>query len=414
VSAGFADVVMPRLSDSMEEGTILAWLKQTGDEVTAGEEIVEIETDKANMAYEAEESGVLTVLAEVGETVALGAVIARIGAAVAPDDAAEPAVSSGGPAVAAPDAPAVGPVTERAPTPSRARSDERAVASPLARRVADSLGVDLLSVTGSGYLGRIVKADVEGAAAEFKPPTPPTVDGGHPETAKGAVVVREPSRLQQVVARRMAESKATAPDFALRVDVEMDAVAALREEMRRSLGEDERPPSFNDFVVKASALALRDHPLANGAYRDGRFELYERVNVGVAVATEEALVVPVIGDADRKSLGAIAAEARSLAVKVRDGSIVPPELAGGTFTVSNLGMYGIESFTAVINSPQAAILAVGSIAPRPVVLPDGGIASRRMMSLTLSCDHRILYGANAAQFLAQIKTTLEEPLRLLL
>jgi pyruvate dehydrogenase E2 component (dihydrolipoamide acetyltransferase) len=212
----------------------------------------------------------------------------------------------------------------------------------------------------------------------------------------------------------MAESKATAPDFALRVDVEMDAVAALREEMRRSLGEDERPPSFNDFVVKASALALRDHPLANGAYRDGRFELYERVNVGVAVATEEALVVPVIGDADRKSLGAIAAEARSLAVKVRDGSIVPPELAGGTFTVSNLGMYGIESFTAVINSPQAAILAVGSIAPRPVVLPDGGIASRRMMSLTLSCDHRILYGANAAQFLAQIKTTLEEPLRLLL
>jgi len=411
VNAGFVDVVMPRLSDSMEEGTILAWLKHTGDEVTAGEEIVEIETDKANMAYEAEESGVLTVLAEAGETVALGAAIARIGAAVAPDDAAEPVVSNGEPAVAAPDASAVGSVPERAPTSSRARSDERAVASPLARRVADSLGVDLLSVTGSGYLGRIVKADVEAAAAAESAPVPAD---GQLETAKGVVTPRELSRLQQVVARRMAESKATAPDFALRVDVEMDAVATLREELRRSLGEGERPPSFNDFVVKASALALRDHPLANGAYRDGRFEFYERVNVGVAVATDEALVVPVIGDADRKSLVAIAAEARSLAAKVRDGSIVPPELAGGTFTVSNLGMYGIESFTAVINSPQAAILAVGSIGQRPVVLPDGGLASRRMMSLTLSCDHRILYGANAAQFLAQIKTTLEEPLRLLL
>ena len=411
MNAGFVDVVMPRLSDSMEEGTILAWLKHTGDEVTAGEEIVEIETDKANMAYEAEESGVLTVLAEAGETVALGAAIARIGAAVAPDDAAEPVVSNGEPAVAAPDASAVGSVPERAPTSSRARSDERAVASPLARRVADSLGVDLLSVTGSGYLGRIVKADVEAAAAAESAPVPAD---GQLETAKGVVTPRELSRLQQVVARRMAESKATAPDFALRVDVEMDAVATLREELRRSLGEGERPPSFNDFVVKASALALRDHPLANGAYRDGRFEFYERVNVGVAVATDEALVVPVIGDADRKSLVAIAAEARSLAAKVRDGSIVPPELAGGTFTVSNLGMYGIESFTAVINSPQAAILAVGSIGQRPVVLPDGGLASRRMMSLTLSCDHRILYGANAAQFLAQIKTTLEEPLRLLL
>jgi pyruvate dehydrogenase E2 component (dihydrolipoamide acetyltransferase) len=210
----------------------------------------------------------------------------------------------------------------------------------------------------------------------------------------------------------MAESKATAPEFVISADVDMTAAVAFRAQLK-ALVTDGPAPSFNDLVIKASALALRDVPRANGAYRDGRFELYGRVNVGVAVAGQDALVVPTVFDADTKGLGAIAAEARRLAERVREGTITPPELSAGTFTVSNLGMYGIRRFTAVINPPQAAILAVGELAERPVVR-DGALAIAPTMELTLSCDHRILYGADAAQFLARIRAYLEEPLRLAL
>lgn len=241
----------------------------------------------------------------------------------------------------------------------------------------------------------------------------PAVETPRPETAKGEVTYEDLSKVQQVIARRMAESKATAPHFYLRASVDMSRAVAGRKLLKEATSEGDVVPSFNDMAVKACALALREHPRANGAYRDGRFELYSRVNVGVAVAAEDALVVPTVFDADRKGLRQIASESRELAAKVREGQITPPELSGATFTVSNLGMYGIEGFSAVINPPQAAILAVGAIEERPVVR-DGEIATAHLMQVDLACDHRILYGAPAAEFLARIRALLEEPLSLAL
>jgi pyruvate dehydrogenase E2 component (dihydrolipoamide acetyltransferase) len=299
-------------------------------------------------------------------------------------------------------------------------------ASPLARRIARETGVDLAGVTGSGPGGRIVKADVEGATgsppiaaatsaeADAAPATSPVEAVA---SAKGEATAVELSRTQRTIARRMAESRATIPDFTLTADVDMERCVQLRAELKR-LSHAEAP-TYNDMIVKACALALREHPRANGSYRDGRFELHSRVNVGVAVAvasdepTAGALVVPTLFDADTKALGEIARETRALAERVRDGSITPPELSGGTFTVSNLGMYGIASFTAIINPPQAAILAVGEIAPRPATRKKKAIV-RTTMTVTLACDHRILYGANAALFLARIRELLEEPAALTL
>ncbi len=511
---------MPRLSDSMEEGTILTWLKQVGEQVAVGEELVEIETDKANMAYESDVAGTLTeILAEEGDTLAIGAPIAVVGdagevgagdegSAAAKDEKGSAAAKDGegsaspaaGPAAAGdPPRPAVaeassdvGPPTaspadggagapapadgvgrgaadavgsgagvggdaghgpasgagEGAGVPEQAAASGRVKASPLARRIASERGVELDSLSGSGPGGRIVKADVEGAAsaggaragdprgaqaqpstvgvarapgpaaaAPAPPPSPATApppSGPAPqETAKGTVEIVEPTRLQQVVSRRMAESKATAPHFYLEAEVDMSAAVAARARIRAMTPEGEAVPSFNDMVVKACALALREHPPANGSYRDGRLELHSRVNVGVAVAAREALVVPTVFDADRKGLREIAAEARRLAGRVRDGSVTPPELSGGTFTVSNLGMYGVSNFAAVINPPQAAILAVGAIVERPVVR-GGEIATAQVMGVTLACDHRILYGAPAAEFLARVRALLEEPLGLAL
>ena len=237
-------------------------------------------------------------------------------------------------------------------------------------------------------------------------------------TARGETTELDLSRTQQTIARRMAESKATIPHFALHVDIDMDACFALRWELK-SLGHADAP-TYNDMVVKACALALREHPRANSSYRDGRLQLHARVNVGVAVAVDsdgpagDALIVPTVFDADLKSLGEIARETRTLAARVRDSSITPPELGGGTFTVSNLGMFGVTSFTAIINPPQAAILSVGSVEPRPVVREDDEIVSRQTMTVTLACDHRILYGADAARFLARIRELLEQPASLTL
>jgi pyruvate dehydrogenase E2 component (dihydrolipoamide acetyltransferase) len=391
-----ADVVMPRLSDSMEEGTILQWLKAVGDAVAVGDELVEIETDKANMAYEADVAGTLAeILVEEGETVAIGTPIARVG------EAAETPTTTAAP----PHAPTV-----------EQDDGHRTKASPLARRLAKEKGLDLTEVHGSGPGGRIVKADVEkvgGGAPSAPAPAPPAAVPEPAETAKGQVSYQDLSKTQQVIARRMAESKATAPHFYLRATVDMSEAVEGREMVKARALPGDVVPSFNDMVVKACALALREHPRANGAYRDGRFELYSRVNVGVAVAAEDALVVPTLFDADRKGLRQIASEARELARKVRDGEITPPELSGATFTVSNLGMYGIDCFSAVINPPQAAILAVGAIEERPVVR-DGQVATAHLMQVDLACDHRILYGAPAAEFLAKIRALLEEPLSLAL
>jgi pyruvate dehydrogenase E2 component (dihydrolipoamide acetyltransferase) len=225
------------------------------------------------------------------------------------------------------------------------------------------------------------------------------------------VTVQELTRIQQLVARRMAESRATVPDFTLQTEVDMEGCVALRAGLKDA--QTPAVPTYNDMVVKACAIALRESPRANGSYRDGRFELHSRVNVGVAVAATDTLIVPTVFDADAKSLTAIAAETRQLAEAVRTGSVTPPQLSGGTFTVSNLGMYGVTSFTAVINPPQAAILAVGTLAQRAVVR-DGELVVRHMMNVTLACDHRILYGADAAQFLARIRQLLEQPLALAL
>jgi pyruvate dehydrogenase E2 component (dihydrolipoamide acetyltransferase) len=467
-----SQIVMPRLSDTMEEGTILRWLKRDGEHVKRGEELVEIETDKAAMTYESDSEGTLQTIAHEGDTLAVGEPIALVGeagddvsaphngSAVAenasgtpdtPNGQAPPSLQAHPPptSVEARQPPAVEPSAtanpQQAPTPAESprRDDERLKASPVARRIARERGVSLETLVGSGPGGRIVKADVEVAgstpvapvtsvavepSSEPSPPaSPPSLERTSVEdvaSAKGETTVVELSRTQRTIARRMAESKATIPDFTLTADIDMVRCVALRAELKRLSRtgdgrEEAAAPTYNDMIVKACALALRDHPRANGSYRDGRFELHARVNVGVAVAasaedpTGGALVVPTVFDADTKALGEIARETRALATRVRDGTVTPPELSGGTFTVSNLGMYGIESFTAIVNPPQAAILAVGVVAPRPIVRKKKLVA-RQTMSVTLACDHRILYGADAALFLARIRELLEEPAALTL
>jgi pyruvate dehydrogenase E2 component (dihydrolipoamide acetyltransferase) len=484
-----AEIVMPRLSDTMEEGTILRWLKRDGEHVGRGEELVEIETDKAAMVYESDEEGVLEIAAAEGDTLPVGATIAHVasgasstastsGAAgeTAPDGGPRPAQPDDAgpikPDVAAPiqtdvaapiqtdaagairaDAaaraqPETAPPEIPQPTPqpgvaasvgasvgsaAAPSTTERVKASPVARRIAREREVDLHAMTGSGPGGRIVKADVEAAtgatthapttdlpssstaaaagasAARSSEPQPTLAE--RVATAKGETTVVELTRTQQAIARRMAESKATIPDFSLTADIDMEPCVALRAELKRL--SPEQAPTYNDMVVKACALALREHTHANGSYRDGQLQLHSRVNVGVAVATDDALIVPTVFDADVKALGEIARETRALAERVRSGAITPPELGGGTFTVSNLGMYGVASFAAIINPPQAAILSVGLLAPRAVV-HEGQVVARQMMSVTLVCDHRILYGADAARFLARIRELLQEPTALTL
>jgi pyruvate dehydrogenase E2 component (dihydrolipoamide acetyltransferase) len=495
------DVTMPRLSDSMEEGTVLKWLVDVGAEVKRGEPLVEIETDKANMTYDADSDGVLVeIVAEEGDTLAIGEVIARIGEAGevkedgkpsgdeekaeaeeegADDEGAEEGEAGAEAAEAEPEAedeaaeaeegadeePAAdagetrggagaedgggetrsgaeaergegGTATrERAPS-GDGNGDGRVKASPVARRMARELGLELARIEGSGPGGRIVKADVQAAAenggaaeaapaeAEAEPAeaeAEPAEREERPAAAaepqreeagpKGQAEIQELTRLQQTISRRMAESKATAPDFSLGLTVDMTQAVELRTRLKEVA---DPAPSFNDMVVKAAATALTEHPRVNGAYRDGKFELYENVNIGVAVAAQDALVVPTIFNADQKSLGQIAKDARAVIEKVRDKTVTPPELSGGTFTVSNLGMFGIEFFSAIINPPQAAILTVGKLEKRPAVDESGRIVAQDQMTLSLVCDHRILYGADGAQFLARVKELLEQPLSLAL
>src|SRR4051812_38924092 len=418
------DVVMPRLSDSMEEGTILKWLKAPGDMVARGEELAEIETDKATMTYESDSDGVLEIVAQEGETLPIGAVIARIGGGGSNGAPTTPAAAAEVPAAAPAPVPAPDPPKPPPVTPS---AGARVKASPLARRIAKERGIDISSLQGSGPGGRIVKADVEGTAsttqaqpaatpapASAPPPAPaPAPVAIETGTAKGDVTATDLSRTQQVIARRMAESRATVPAFTLQAEIDMERCVELRAELKAVAAEGDPVPSYNDMVVKASAIALREYPRANGAYKDGRFELYSRVNVGVAVAAQDALVVPTVFDADRKSLREISADTRALAERVRAGAITPPELSGGTFTVSNLGMFGVRNFAAGINPPQEAILAVGELSQRPAVR-DGEVIPRPLMDVTLACDHRILYGADAATFLARIRELLERPVALLL
>jgi pyruvate dehydrogenase E2 component (dihydrolipoamide acetyltransferase) len=426
IQEGAVEVVMPRLSDSMEEGTILRWLVSDGDVVSRGQEIVEIETDKATMPYEADDDGALHIVAAEGSTLAIGATIATIGEAAAAVSAPAAVEAEEAPAEAAAAAPvAQAPVEAPVPAGVGAATNgnadgDRVKASPVARRLARESSIDLQSLTGTGPAGRIIKADVllaldaGGSAAPEAPAAPapaPVPAAGSAGGNKGDVEVLQLNRTQQVVARRMAESRATVPSYEVSMDIEMDGARTLRAQLKDAAVEGQAVPSFNDMVIKACALALREFPRTNGSYKDGQFELHARVNVGVAVAGDDALVVPTVFDADTKSLGEIARTTRALAGAVRDGTVRPPDLSGGTFTVSNLGMFGVTAFTSVVNIPQAAILSVGAIEPRAVVR-DGDIVARHMMTVTLASDHRILYGADAAQFLSRVKALLETPLQL--
>ena len=389
--AQVTEVRMPRLSDSMEEGTIVRWLVAAGDAVAAGDPLVEIETDKATMEYEAEAAGTLQILAVEGATVALGEAIARL----LPDGA--------GPAPAREDE-----------QPPRDERPPRVLATPVARRMASDLGIDLAHVTATGRRGQIMKADVEAAAASHRNGTAREPARAEPERAEPPRAESEPereqlTRTQRTIARRMAESRAVVPDIELVVDIDMGACLALRAQ----LSEHHSPaPSVNDLVIKACALALRQHPRVNGSYADEAFVLHERVNVGFAVAAPDTLLVPVVTDADRRPVTEIAAVTRELAVKAREGRIAPPDVAGATFTVSNLGMFGVDRFTAIINTPQAAILAVGAAAERAVVR-DGAVTAAVIMTATLAADHRILYGADAARFLTDVRDRLQAPIGLL-
>ncbi len=417
------DVVLPRLSDSMEEGVIVAWLKADGDWVTRGEPLAEIESDKAITIYEAPHEGTLKILKSEGETLAVGTVIAAI-AVEGKDAAGQNGTRSPSP-VASADAAGVSGTYEPKAQPREGEhgvaassahvSGAHVKASPVARRIARERGIELETVSGTGPQNRITRADVEtalenvGSASDL---------AGSPASASSPVAVRgeteviQHTQLQQVVARRMAEAKSTIPEFILQRDVDMEEAAALREGLRAAGGPEQPIPSFNDMVIKACALALRGRPDANAGFRDGRPERYSRVNVGLAVATPGALVVPVIIDADRLSLAAIAARSRELSARVRERKVTPAELEGATFTVSNLGMYGIGWFIPVINPPQAAILGVGAIEQRPVAR-ESSVALRKRMTVTLVCDHRLIYGAEAAELLALICKNLELPLRLL-
>jgi pyruvate dehydrogenase E2 component (dihydrolipoamide acetyltransferase) len=431
----------------MEEATIVAWRVADGDEVTAGQEIAEVETDKAIVPLEAEHAGVIAFVVAAGETVPLGAVIARIAVTGESDITVRGDGSAAVGANASPPSAAVLPSLPILPeqasphpfgdSPTRTRTPAgRAPASPAARRLATSLEVDLHDLTGTGPRGRITRGDVERAAQSNANPrrgasatpavhparqatahpafdvSPASAPPNGPPGAKGDTTILDLSRTQQVIARRMSESRATVPDFNLMVEVDMDAAWALRDQLKQAAEADTAVPSLNDIVVMACARALREQPQVNSSYRDGRLELFSRVNVGVAIATPDSLVVATVFDADQQTLTSIARTTSRLASRVRDGSVTPPELGGATFTVSNLGMFGIDQFTAVINPPQAAILAVGAVKPTAVVR-EGQLTVRRCMTMTLSADHRALYGADGARFLARVRHLLEHPLAML-
>jgi pyruvate dehydrogenase E2 component (dihydrolipoamide acetyltransferase) len=377
------EIVMPRLSDAMEEGTIVRWLKDVGDQIEVGDELVEVETDKATVIYEAEVSGLLSaILVQAGEAQRLGGPIATIGGA----------------AVAG-------------------QAQGRPLATPVARRRASELGVDLGALTGTGPRGRIRLADVEAAAdrppAAARQPVaaPPAIaaPGPAPSPAGGrGRAERLPlTSTQRVIAKRMAETIATVPHFRLSMDVDFGEILRLRTRLRAAVGDG--APTVNDIVVALTARALREHPAVNSSYAGDAIERYERVNVGIAVARPGALLVPVVLDADRRSLGEIARETAGLIERVRTSSTTPADLADGTFTVSNLGMYGISAFDSIINAPEAAILSVGAAQPRALVDEAGAVTSRPFATLTLACDHRAVYGADGAAFLARLQALLESP-----
>jgi pyruvate dehydrogenase E2 component (dihydrolipoamide acetyltransferase) len=449
-----ATVIMPKMGDAMEEGTLLRWLKEVGEDVAAGDPIAEIETDKVTIEIEASDSGVLTkTLVSEGDTVPIGTTIATIGDEPDVADAATGANGKEPAAAAAPAAEPVAAVAEATPTAAPAAapaavtngvaapaaqpvtlpangaraSGERLRASPLVKRLAAEHGIDLSQVAGTGPGGRIVKDDIASlltgaparpaaAPAEEAPaaaPAPAPVAAPAP-AGRPAGTVRDLSRIRRTTGKRMLESKLGAPHFYVTVEVDMAAAADFRKQVNAQLEDDESKVSFNDLVIKAAALALRDFPNLNASFQDEAHVVdHPNIDINVAVAIEGGLIAPFIPDADQKSLGAIARMAKDLIGRAREGGLTPEEYQGGTFTISNLGMFDVEEFIAVINPPQAAILAIGSIKHVPVVV-DGEVVAGQRMNITLSADHRITDGAEVARYLQAVKRYLQNPMLLAL
>ncbi|WP_199185405.1 dihydrolipoamide acetyltransferase family protein [Cryobacterium sp. Y50] len=433
------DVIMPRLSDTMEEGELSRWMKQVGDEIHKGDVLAEIETDKATMDLEAFDNGVLEQLLVVaGALVPIGAPVARIGdgsnivkedapatpAATPKADAAAPAAApaasaptavtvapAAAPAASAPTAAAVAPA---APAAASTPSGELRT-SPLARKIGREHGIDLHTIAGTGPQGRITRTDVDTAilaqesAASASVPVAAQAAPAAVSTDSVSVPV---SRIRAVTARRLTESQAV-PHFFLTSVVNVEQLVSFRASVNASLETVGSKVSLNDLFVRACAVVLRAHPEVNASWGDGVILRHNRVNVGVAVATDDGLLVPVVADADQKSLAAIATETRTLAGLARTGSLSLAQMSGGTFTISNLGMFGIDSFTAVLNPPEAGILAIGAATEVPQVR-DGELVSVPMVKITLTVDHRVLDGAVAAAFLHDLTQLLEEPLRIVL
>jgi len=422
------ELTMPRLSDTMEQGTIGRWLKREGESFHEGDVIAEIETDKATMDFQAYEDGtMLRILVGDGESAALGAPIAIIGAEGEEVPADAPAAASangdGRDNGAADPAPAAEPETEAKQQAPVATATEEAPsdggglrASPIARRMADAGGLDLrtLAGKGTGPDGRIVKADVEKALAGGVKPAPaaPAAPQAAPPPPGEGDEVRELTPMLRAVARRMAESKATVPHFYVSSEIDMTRALELRAELNDALADSGEKVSVNDLIVRACAQALVQHPQAHRSYVDGHHVYHSHVHVGIAVALDDGLIVPVLRDAETKGVRQLAAETRDLVKRARDGKLRQSEIEGGTFTVSNMGMFDVAAFSAIINPPESTILAVSSTVERAVVR-DGAVVPRKIMSVTLSCDHRACSGADGARLLQTVKRHLEAPTLLL-
>ena len=439
-------VEMPKMSDTMEEGVLAAWLKEEGETIAAGDVVAQVETDKATMDLEVYDDGVLLkrVIGE-GESVPIGGLIAVLGKAGEDISALLSSYASGGGAPAQEatastepaesSAPATAPAAS-APTPVQptrevavpAAPSGRVKASPLAKKLAKEHGIDLASLAGSGPEGRIVKRDIEGAmagtvtTAPVAPVSQPVAAAPAPATSASPATTSDAyeairiSQMRKTIAKRLSESKFSNPHFYLTIDVDMQDAVAFRAQLNEKAAAKELGKvSFNDLVTKACALALRQHAWVNASWMEaeGEIRLHHDVHVAVAVAVDEGLLTPVIRHADRKGLAQIGAETKDLATRARNKELQPEDWSGSTFSTSNLGMFGIEEFTAIINPPNACILAIGAIRDVPVVV-GGAVVPGKRMKVTLSCDHRVVDGATGSEFLASVRGYLEDPVTMLL
>lgn len=423
-------VVMAQLSPTMEEGKLLEWRVSEGDEIAQGDIVAEIETDKANMEVEAMGGGVLRkILVQPGQTVPVGALI---GVIASPDEAIDDLIASAATVAAdapaetetvpAPEAPVeTAPEPPAAPAPEAAPAvqppaDGRLKVSPVARRIAEERGIDLTTIAGTGPGGRIIKADVEGALqaapAAPVPDVPTAAPVVTPATGPApADRVEEASQMRKAIARRLVQSLGPVPHFFLTTEIDMGRALELRADLNAR--NPEGKIGVNDLLLKATAEALTRHPSANASWEGEAVRYHGSVDIGIAVALEGGLITPVVRDAGRKGLRQISVEAKDLIARARDRKLVPEEYQGATFSVSNLGMYEIDQFTAIINPPEAGILAVGRTTEKPVAV-DGEIVVRKRMRVTMSCDHRVIDGASGAEFLGTFKAMLENPLEMIL